>query len=171
MMSENDLRRELAALEKMSTKELRHQYRELFGDESRTGNRQWLFRRCAWRLQARAEGGLSERAKRRATEIADDADVRFVPPRPVVPDGDKPRQVYSTDVKPDDRLPMPGTRITRAFKGRTYEVTVQPNGFEYDGELYKSLSAVAYAITGSHWNGYHFFKKALVNAKQQRRAG
>jgi hypothetical protein len=54
--------------------------------------------------------------------------------------------------------------------GRTYEVTVHPNGFEYDGELYKSLSAVAHAITGSHWNGYHFFKKALLDANQ-RRAG
>jgi hypothetical protein len=53
MMSEEDLRRELAALEKMTAKELRGKYRELFGDESRTGNRQWLFRRCAWRLQAR----------------------------------------------------------------------------------------------------------------------
>ena len=59
MMSEENLRRELAALEKMSAGELRHQYRELFGDEVRTKNRQWLFRRCAWRLQARAEGGLS----------------------------------------------------------------------------------------------------------------
>ncbi len=50
MLSEEDLRRELAALEKMTAKELRGKYRELFGDE---GNRQWLFRRCAWRLQAR----------------------------------------------------------------------------------------------------------------------
>jgi hypothetical protein len=172
MMSEkNDLRRELAALEKMSAKQLRQKYRELFGDESRTGNRRWLLRRCAWRLQARAEGGLSRRAKRRAMEIADDADVRFIPPRRTTADENKPRQVYSTDIKPDDRLPMPGTQLIRVFKGRVYEVTVQPGGFEYDGEFYKSLSAVAHAITGSHWNGYHFFKKALTSAKQARRAG
>ena len=66
---------------------------------------------------------------------------------------------------------MPGTGITRVFKGRLHEVTVQPDGFEYDGQFYKSLSAVAHAITGSHWNGYHFFKKALLDAKKQRRAG
>jgi len=171
MMNKSSLRRELAALEKMSAKQLRVRYRELFGDESRTGNRQWLFRRCAWRLQARAEGGLSERARRRAMEIADDADIRFVTPRQVVPDGSKPREIHSTDIKPDDRLPMASSVITRVFKGRNHDVTVQPNGFEYDGAFYKSLSAVAYAITGSHWNGYHFFKKALVDAKQQRRAG
>ena len=168
MMSESDLRRELAALEKMPAKELRHKYRQLFGDESRTGNRQWLFRRCAWRLQARAEGGLSERARQRAMAIADDADVRFVPPRQVIPLINKPQKVYSTDVKPDDRLPLPGTQIIRTFKGRTHAVTVQPNGFEHDGNLYKSLSAVAHAITGSHWNGYHFFQNALLDAKQRR---
>ena len=170
-MSERDLRRELAALEKMSAGEFRGKYRELFGDESRAGNRQWLFRRCAWRLQARAEGGLSERARRRAMKIADDADVRFIPPRQVAPDGKKPRQVHATDINPDNRLPMAGTAVTRVFKGRRHAVIVHPNGFEYDGEFYKSLTAVAHAITGSHWNGYDFFKKALANAKQRRRTG
>ena len=170
-MSGNALCRELAALEKMSARDLQDKYRELFGDEVRTKNRQWLFRRCAWRLQAKAEGGLSERAKRRAMEIADDADVRFIPPRQVAPDETNPRQIYSTDIKPDDRLPMPSAQLTREFKGRQYDVIVHPNGFEYEGDFYKSLSAVAYAITGSHWNGFHFFKKSLLEAQQQRRDG
>ncbi len=169
-MSERNLSRELAALEKMSARELRVKYRELFGDESRTGNRQWLFRRCAWRLQARAEGGLGQRARRRALEIADDADLRFIAPRQVPCDASAPRQTFPTDIKPDERLPMPGTVITRTFKGRVHAVTVQIGGFEYEGEFYKSLSAVAHAITGSHWNGFHFFHKALLGAKQQRNA-
>ena len=169
-MSERNLSRELAALEKMSAGELRVKYRELFGDESRTGNRQWLFRRCAWRLQARAEGGLSQRARRRALEIADDADLRFIAPRQVASDATAPRQTYPTDIKSDERLPMPGTVIMRNFKGRVHAVTVQIGGFEYEGEFYKSLSAVAHAITGSHWNGFHFFHKALLGAKQQRNA-
>ena len=169
-MSERNYGRELAALEKMSAKELRGKYRELFGDECRTGNRQWLFRRCAWRLQARAEGGLSKRARQRALEIADDADLRFIPPRKVPCDASAPRRTYPTDIKPDERLPMPGTVITRSFKGRVHTVTVQMGGFEYEGEFYKSLSAVAHAITGSHWNGYHFFQKALISTKQQRNA-
>ena len=171
MMSETNIRKELAALERMSAKELRSRYRELFGDESRSGNRQWLYRRCAWRLQALAQGGLSERARKRAMEIADDGDVRFIPPRQVVPDVDMPRQTRPTDIKPDDRLPIARTVLTRPFKGRLYTVTVLPNGFEYDGEIYQSLTAVAHAITGSHWNGYHFFHKALTNAKRLQETG
>ena len=161
----------LAALKGMTPKQLRERYAELYGEPSRSGNKQWLIRRCAWRIQALAEGGLSERAKRRAMEIADDADVRFIPPRQASPDENNPREIYSTDIKPDDRLPMPSAQLTREFKGRQYDVIVHPNGFEYEGDFYKSLSAVAYAITGSHWNGFHFFKKSLLEAQQQRRDG
>ena len=170
MMSERNLSRDLAPLEKMSAGGLRVKYQELLGDESRTGNRQWLFRRCAWRLQAKADGGLSERARRRPMEIADYADLRFIAPRQVTCDATMPRRTYPTDIMPDERLTMPGTVITRSFKDRVHEVTVQMGGFEYDGEFYKSLSAVAHAITGSHWNGYHFFQQALLSAKQQRNA-
>jgi hypothetical protein len=165
-MSSATVQKELASLEKMTTGGLRAKYRELFGDEARSWNRQWLFRRCAWRVQAVAEGGLPERARQRAMEIADDADIRFIPPRPVVPDESKPRQAVHSDLKPDDRLPMGSAVLTRPFKGRLHMVTVLPNGFEYDGEVYRSLSAVAHAITGSHWNGYHFFRTALLHAKQ-----
>ena len=57
----------------------------------------------------------------------------------------------------DDRLPMPGTVLRRVFKGREHHVTILADAFEYDGETYRSLSAIAHAITGAHWNGYHFF--------------
>jgi hypothetical protein len=62
----------------------------------------------------------------------------------------------------DDRLPPPGTVITRKYKGEVLQVRVQPDGFEYEGAVYTSLSAVAKAITGSHCNGYLFFR---LNAK------
>ena len=52
---------------------------------------------------------------------------------------------------------MPGTKLRRPYKGQVYEVEVLANGFLYDGEVYPSLSATAYAISGSHWNGYLFF--------------
>lgn len=52
---------------------------------------------------------------------------------------------------------MPGTTLRRQYKGHEYHVTVLPNGFEYDGRAYRSLSAIAHAISGAHWNGYHFF--------------
>jgi len=158
--------KELAALEKMTTGELRARYRDLFGDEARSWNRRWLFRRCAWRVQALAEGGLPERARRRAMEIANDADIRFIPPRPVVPDKSKPRRSVPAHVKPDDRTPMGSGLLERRYKGRLYMVEVLPNGFRYDGQLYRSLTAVAHAITGSHWNGYHFFREALLDAKK-----
>ena len=165
-MSSTTVPKELAALEKMTTGELRAEYQVLFGDEARSWNRRWLFRRCAWRVQALAEGGLPERARRRAMEIANDADVRFIPPRPVERDETKPRQSVPTEIKADDRLPMGSGVLTRPFKGRLHIVTVLPNGFQYDGDIYRSLTAVAHAITGSHWNGYHFFRKALLHAKQ-----
>jgi hypothetical protein len=52
---------------------------------------------------------------------------------------------------------MVGTLLTRKYKGRTLQVKVATDGFEFEGEMYKSLSAIAKAVTGSHWNGYHFF--------------
>src|SRR5205807_6212879 len=60
---------------------LRTKFRELFGEESKSSNKQFLFRRIAWRMQANAEGDLSERARRRAGEIADDADLRTRAPK------------------------------------------------------------------------------------------
>jgi len=72
--------KELAALQKMSPAELRERYADLYGETTRSGNRQWLVRRCAWRTQALAEGGLSDRAKRRAQELARDQDIRVIPP-------------------------------------------------------------------------------------------
>jgi hypothetical protein len=57
----------------------------------------------------------------------------------------------------DERLPIPGTVLTRQYKGHKIVVTVLENGFEYEGEVYRSLSAVAKAVTGSHWSGNLFF--------------
>lgn len=158
-----DLPGEIETLRRMAVKELRRRHMELFGEENRSANRQYLFRRIAWRLQALAEGDLSERARRRAQELARDADLRVRPPRELVtapsPAGLK-TVTGKVAVSRDERLPMPGTVLRRVFKGHEYHVTVLPNGFEYDGQAYRSLTAVAHAITGSHWNGWHFFGMA-----------
>jgi hypothetical protein len=69
--------RELAALQRMTVKQLRQKYVEVFDEETNGHNKAWLVKRIAWRLQARAEGRLSERALRRATELADDADLQL----------------------------------------------------------------------------------------------
>ena len=57
----------------------------------------------------------------------------------------------------DDRLPRPGTILTRRYKGRTLQVEVLEHGFACDGKTYRSLSAVAKAVTGSHCSGHFFF--------------
>ena len=110
-------------------------------------------------MQANAEGGLSERARQRAAELADDADLRLTPPRPkpLPPEAERgPVQVLKFIA--DDRLPPAGSVITRKYKREEIQVKVLQGGFEYAGEVYSSLSAVAKAVTGNHCNGYLFFQ-------------
>ncbi|GIW55524.1 MAG: hypothetical protein KatS3mg114_0133 [Planctomycetaceae bacterium] len=151
--------KEVAALQRMTVKELREKYADAFGEETNANNKAWLVKRIAWRLQALAEGDLSERARQRAAELANDADLRLNPPKAkpasAEPEGTK---TASLRFKLDDRLPLPGTIITREYKGEKLQVKVLPHGFEFEGEVYKSLSAVAKAITGTHCNGYLFFR-------------
>ncbi len=150
---------QLRELQGLTTPQLRGRYAEVFGEHTPANNRTWLLKRIAWRLQALAEGGLSQRARQRAAELANDADLRMTPPGP--PRAAKPAPAQpSIPAEPtavDRRLPPPGTVLTRAYKGLTLQVEVLPKGFAYQGQVFKSLSAVAKAITGSHCNGYWFF--------------
>jgi hypothetical protein len=73
---------EVALLQRLSIAQLRQRFAELFGEATAASNRTWLVKRIAERLQALAEGDLSERARRRAAELARDADLRLNPPRP-----------------------------------------------------------------------------------------
>ncbi|TWT44968.1 hypothetical protein RAS1_13880 [Phycisphaerae bacterium RAS1] len=148
-----NLVKELAALEQMTVGQLQQRYADVFGEAVRSRHKQYLIRRIAWRLQANAEGGLSERALRRAEELADVADVRVTPPR-----GGVSANPGVAATRPDPRLPPVGAAITRKYKGRTLTVTVLADGFEHAGDRYPSLTAVAKAITGSHMNGFRFFQ-------------
>ncbi len=161
----------LEELEELTIAQLRDRYAEAFGEATRSGNRQWLLRRIAWRLQALAEGDLTDRARRRAAVLARDADIRLRPPtdRGPVLGADIRTATGRVATPPDERLPIPGSVLTRTFKGSEYRVTVVQDGFEYDGTIYRSLSAVAAAITGSHWNGYHFFGLARSKADRKGR--
>jgi hypothetical protein len=151
--------REVSLLVRMSAKQLRQKYLEVFGEENNSRNKAWLVKRITWRMQAKAEGGLSERAIKRAAEIADEADLRIRPPSMKAPVKEAPVAVL--DFKHvDDRLPPPGTVITRKYKGEVLQVRVRSDGFEYDGQVYASLSAVAKVVTGTHCNGYAFFHLA-----------
>jgi hypothetical protein len=151
--------KEVAALRKMTMRELRQRYNELFDASTTCNNKAWLLKRIVWRLQATAEGDLSERARRRAAQIANDSDLRLSPPKPKC----APPPVNSTPsvfvpTGPRDTMPPSGTVLSRHYRGEEVRVTVLPDGFfEFEGERYKSLSGVAKAITGQHLNGRAFF--------------
>ena len=153
------LKKELSALERMTVDELRAKHNIVFGEENRSRHRDYLRKRIAWRLQAIAEGGISDRARQRAMEIANDADLRIrMPaapePPPVAPER---TEIIAFHDGRDRRIPIPGTIIMRVYRGRTIRVTVLEDGFEYEGERYRSLTAVAKTVTGCHWNGMLFF--------------
>jgi DUF2924 family protein len=104
-------------LQELRIPALKKRYRELFGEESKSSNKQFLFRRIAWRLQANAEGDLSERARRRAPEIVDDRDLRVRAPKEFVarPDSDSGSADRTRPPK-DYRLPGPVRCIPFAKK-------------------------------------------------------
>lgn len=149
-----DLTAKIHALQKMTVADLRGEWRRVMGEEPRSYNRAWLWRRLAWAIQAKEFGGLSARAEQRLQELAVEAEAWM-------PLGKRAFQGQNA-ASPvpgvrDPRLPAPGTVITRPYRGLTIAVTILPDGFEYGGRRFTSLTAVAKAITGSHWNGMEFF--------------
>ena len=163
--------KEVAAMHRMTVIELRGKYAEVFGEQTRCRHKDYLVRRIAWRLQANVEGGLSERARKRAMELAANSDVRMTARRQRAAAPTGPTKVAVIHVSQDGRLPMPGAVITREYKGQTIEVRVLPDGFDYEGEIYRTLSAVAKKVTGTHWNGYHFFRFGRKGNSNGRKEG
>ena len=102
--------------------------------------------RIAWGQQARAEGDLTERARRRAAELARDGDLRLGAPRRGRSTPAAPSQ--ATTAPRDERLPMAGTLLVRPYRGQMLQVKVLEQGFEYDGRIFDSLTAVTKRITG-----------------------
>lgn len=159
---DTDLQQQIESLRHLKTKELKRRFGELFGEESKSSNHQHLFRRIAWRLQAQAEGDLSARARERAAQLAQDVDLRLRAPRGFW------QQLTSArrgGVERDPRLPGCGTILTRCYQGRIITVTVLEDGFACEGRTYRSLSAVAYHMTGTRWNGLLFFGLIPRNGK------
>ncbi len=152
---DQNVEQEVEKLRGTKVKELKAHYRELYGEESHSSNRGHLFRRIAWRLQARGAGKLSEEAQERAAELADEADLRYRAPRSFwkALDGRRP----TTGAKRDERLPKAGSVLTRIHQQQIITVKVMERGFEYQGKSYLSLSAIAHHVTGARWNGFLFF--------------
>jgi hypothetical protein len=150
---------EMETLRRASMADLRKKYQEVFQDETRCTHREHLFRRIAWRLQALAEGDLSERARGWANEIAQDSDLRINAPRGFFTVGGEQVQTTGDQNRrqQDRRLPLPGALLNRKWKGHSVLVEVLAKGFRYENRHYSSLSAIATEITGTRWNGLVFF--------------
>ena len=165
---DNAVLMEIESLRRASLAGLREKFREVFQEETSSRHREHLFRRIAWRLQALAEGDLTERAITRAKEIAQDADLRKVAPEDFFSlDGNSIQTTRAGSRRQqDNRLPLPGAMLRRKWKGRTILVEVLAKGFRYENQQYSSLSAVALAVTGTRWNGLAFFGLTVAYAKK-----
>src|ERR1700693_6327569 len=139
---------------------LRKKYQQIFGGESKSSNKQYLFRRISWPLQANAEGGLSDRACHRAVQIADEADLRTRAPKGFLSAQVSVSATSTVDPSQpqrDARLPASGSLLSRRLKDRQIIVKVLAEGFEFESRHYRSLSAIAREVTGTRWNGLLFF--------------
>jgi hypothetical protein len=131
----------LVALKSMPTLELKKQWRQLFETEPPAFNRRYLESRLAYRIQELAYGGLKPETVRRLEKLGEELD-----------GGSKAKRQTRADSRP-----ISGTRLIREYQGVEHCVTVRDDDFEYQGRPYKSLSAIARAITGTQWNGVVFF--------------
>ena len=131
----------LAALKTTPTPALKTQWRELFESEPPPFNRRYLESRLAYRIQELAYGGLKPETIRRLERLGEELD-----------GGDKKKRGIRADL-----TPITGTRLIREWQGVEHVVTVTADGFEWQGRPYKSISAIARAITGTRWNGWVFF--------------
>ncbi len=131
----------LAALKTTSTPDLKTQWRELFDSEPPPFNRRYLESRLAYRIQELAYGGLKPGTVKRLEALGEQLD-----------GGDRNKSRIRAD-----QTPIVGTRLVREWQGVEHLITVTTDGFDWQGRPYKSLSAIARAITGTRWNGWVFF--------------
>ena len=140
----------LVALKTTPTPQLKEQWRQLFEGEPPAFNRRYLESRLAYRIQELAYGGLKPETVRRLEKLGEEMDGGRVDVRK----------------RPANDRPISGTRLIRDYQGIEHCVTVRDNDFEYQGRPYKSLSAIARAITGTQWNGVVFFGLRSSGRKQ-----
>jgi DUF2924 family protein len=150
---------EIEILRRLDVPDLLARYREVFAKEPRSKNRSYLWKRIAWKLEEQRLGGLSQVARDRLEELIQQIEV------PKDEDGGRGVKRRPPTVPPPKNNLAVGTTITRVWHGQAVQAKVLEDGFEHDGKVHKSLSAVAKAITGAHWNGRLFFG---LTARQRR---
>jgi hypothetical protein len=150
--------RGIADLQKMGLKELRSEYERVFGKPTKSRSRKHLFTQVAGRLQE--TGGESGSGNLAGSALTTKFQPKRKPSR-ATDKTNKPKERKKRQPRPigtrDSRLPKVGATITKTYKGRTINVRVRENGFEYEGREFRSLSAIAKHVTGAIWNGFLFF--------------
>lgn len=131
----------IAALGNLDHAALKARWRTLQGgDPPKRISRPLLLRALAYAMQEKALGGLSPTVRQRLRRLGAELQTTG--------------RIASIGTQPAFK---PGTRLIREWQGHTHEVTVLEHGFQWNGETYRSLSAIARAITGTRWNGHVFF--------------
>ncbi|MCL6270257.1 DUF2924 domain-containing protein [Sansalvadorimonas sp. 2012CJ34-2] len=142
---------QVAKIMTMNNTQLNHTWKELLGTDAPPLHTKILRQRLAWKVQEKALGGLSDLAKKRLLQV-----------KQSILKGKKTPRAKTC------HLPA-GTRLMREYQHEEHEVVVTNEGFEYRGQLYKSLTAIAKVITGSQWNGPAFFGLRKEQQKQSSR--
>ena len=146
---------EIAELSERSTRDLRLAWRRLHRTDPPLGlSRDLLIRALVHQLQEQTHGGMSRAQRRRLQTLAREFE--------------KAGAAFAPGV-----VPKTGTRLVRQWRGRTHAVLIREDGFEYEGQHYRSLTVIAERITGAHWSGPRFFgltkrAGAAVGAKASR---
>jgi len=133
---------DISRVQILSRADLIERWQQFFGRPAPKGlSRRLLEYAAAYSVQIRAFGGLKPQTRRALRRITDELRSNT---------GDEPETKHKTTLKP-------GARLLREWNGQTHQVDVLSDGFVYEGEKYRSLSAVARIITSTRWSGPRFF--------------
>ena len=147
---------EIMALKELPLGELEKKYEAIFdGKKAPSNNKVYLWRKIAYRMQELEYGSISHEAQNKIQELIQKYDP--INNKALRPEGVSHERSKKGTFSRDKRLPIPGTVITKEYKGIALQVKVVESGFEYNNKVYKSLTAIAKEVTGAHWNGYLFF--------------
>jgi hypothetical protein len=160
----SEIIKKIQGLQGLSMRELQEEYCAVFNscsDKKPAANKANLIKQIAYKLQEQAYGGLSEQAVLGIKQLA----AKYDPLAEMLNKSKKKVLAKAVaggaeSIKPgrNPKIPLPGTTISKNYKGETLEIKVLPDGFEYKNRTYKSLSKIAKEITGGHISGYAFFK-------------
>ena len=147
---------QIMTLRENSLDELKTKYEELFpGQKAPSNNKVFLWRKIAYRIQELEHGGISAETQSKIQQLIQQYDP--INNKALRPDNIPENQPKKSGISRDKRLPIPGTVITKEYKGISLQIKVLETGFEYNSKVYKTLTAIAKEVTGAHWNGYLFF--------------